>query len=479
LSTSRSVARNTGVVVLGNVTFRIISIFVTIYLARYLGVVEFGKFSVVFVYIAFFNILTDLGLQTILVREMARDKSNTQKLIGNAYIIRIILTVTAMILSMLVIRLMSYPEDTTVYIYIAAFTIFFLSFNDFYGTIFRVNLRMEYSIFAKLVARILSAILILWIIFSRGTLTQVFIALVFSEIVKMLISYHFSRRFVRPRFDIDLKQWKYLLKECFPIAISSIVVIIYMRIDVIMLSKMVGDASVGIYSAAYRISEPLMLFPGAFMISLFPVMSRYFKTSNDKLMKVFSLSLKYLLIISLPIAVGAMLTADRIILLVYGEAFADSSAAFQILIWGLVLASLNMVLLNMLTAINKQHFNTITYIIAMVVNVAMNLILIPILSYNGAAFTNVATKLLIFGLSFYFISRNFGSVPIQRLVLKPLICSLLMGGFVYYFISLNLFLLIPLAAVIYVISLLALKVMSDEEIELIKSMIPIKFKFLK
>ena len=165
MSTVQRVAKNTGVVIAGDLIFRMISLFVIIYLARYLGTVGFGKYNFVFAYLSFFGIITDLGLQTILVREMSRDASITPKLIGNAFIIRLILTIFAVVLSMIVITLMSYPADTTSYIYMAAFTLFFISFSDFYATIFQANLRMEYKIIARLVFRILSAVLILWIIF--------------------------------------------------------------------------------------------------------------------------------------------------------------------------------------------------------------------------------------------------------------------------------------------------------------------------
>jgi O-antigen/teichoic acid export membrane protein len=77
--TVRKIAKNTGVIIAGNVAFRLVSLFVIIYLARYLGTGGFGKYSFVFAYLAFFNIITDLGLQQILVREMAREPSNYSK----------------------------------------------------------------------------------------------------------------------------------------------------------------------------------------------------------------------------------------------------------------------------------------------------------------------------------------------------------------------------------------------------------------
>jgi O-antigen/teichoic acid export membrane protein len=463
LSTVQRVAKNTGVVIAGDVIFRVLSLIVIIYLARYLGTTDFGKYNLIFAYLAFFGVITDLGLQTILIREMSRDHAITPKLIGNAYVIKLILTVFAVVLAIIVISFMSYPADTTTCVYIAAGTIFFLSFTDIYYAIFQANLKMVYKEIAKLAFKVLSATLILWIIFSQGSLIQVIIALVFSEMVKTLICYLFSRKFVRPRFEIDFGLWKYLFKEAWPIALASVIGVLYYHIDVVMLSIMMGDAEVGLYSAAHKLCDALIVIPNALMISLFPVMSALFKNSKEKLVKSYELAVKYLLIITLPIAVGTTILADKIIFSLYGVEFSGSATALQILIWGIVVYSSSLVFMNLLTSIGKQKLNTITISIYAFGNVGLNFILIPILSYNGASIASVTTGVIGFIIGFYFVSRNFQVLYIYKIISKPVISCLIMGAFVYYFIHLNIILLILLAGVIYVMALLALKTFSEED----------------
>ncbi len=470
LNTVQRVAKNTGIVIAGDVIFRVISLFITIYLARYLGIVGFGKYSFVFAYLAFFGVITSLGLNTILVREMARDPSMTSKLIGNAYIIKILLTVFAIVLSLIIITLLPYPADTTNYVYIAAFTLLFLSFSDLYGTIFQANLRMEYRIIAKLVFKVLSGGLILWIIFSQGTLTQVILALVFSEMVKTLISYRFSRKIVRAQFDIDPGLLKYLVKVSLPLAFSSVIITIYYHIDIVMLSLMQGDASVGIYSAAYKLSEPLSLIPSAFMVSLFPIMSASFKNSKERILKSYRLGIRYLLIIALPIAMCITLLSDKIILLIYKAPFAESATVLQILIWVLVFISLHYVLTNILISIEKQKLYMICTGLCAIVNLTLNFILIPILSYNGAAIATVATNVVLFMASFYFVSKHLFILPIHKLIVKPVIGCFAMGAFIYCFVDfINVFLLVPLALVVYLAALLALRTFTKEDIDIVKN----------
>ena len=471
MSTVRRVAKNTGIIITGDVTFKILSLVVTIYLARYLGTIGFGKYSFVFAYLAFFSIITDLGLQAILVRDMARDPLIAPKLIGNAYIIRLILTVIAVASSVVVITFMSYPTDTTTYIYIAAFTLLFISFSDFYATIFQANLRMDYSIFAKLVFKILSAGLIFWIVFSHGTLMQVITALVFSEMVKALLSYSFSRKFIRPQFKIDFGLWKYLFKECLPLALTSVIWVIYYHIDMVMLSMMMGDAPVGLYSAAHKLCDPFLLIPSALMMSLFPLMSTYFKTSQDKLIKSYTFSFRFLLIIMLPIAIGVTLLSGKIILLIYGIEFAYSTTALQILIWSIVFGSINSVLLSLLISINRQKLTTLSTGVCAIVNITLNFILIPTLSYNGAAIATVVTNVVLFGACFYFVSKQVLVLPVHKILVKPVIGGLIMGIFVCYFININMFLLVPLSGIVYLAALFALKTFTEEDTEMIRKIV--------
>ena len=97
--------------------------------------------------------------------------------------------------------------------------------------------------------------------------------------------------------------------------------------------------------------------------------------------------------------------------------------------------------------------------------------LIPILSYNGAAIATLATNIVLFRASLYFVSKHLQALPIHKIIIKPVIGGLVMGVFVYYFIDVNIFLLVPLAAVIYLVALLSLKTFTEEDINLMKKIL--------
>ena len=473
LSTVQRVAKNTGIIIVGDVVFKLISLFVTIYLARYLGTVGYGKYNFVFAFLAFFGIVTDLGLRAIFVRDMSREPLGSSKLVGNGYIIKIFLTIPAVALPMLLITLMHYPTDTTYYVYVASLTLLFFSFSDFYEAIFQANLSMVYNVIAKLSFKFVSAALIFWIIFSHGTLAQILWALVFSEAVKTSISYYYSRKFVKPMFEIDFDLWKYLLKEALPIALSSAIMVVYFHTDILMLSVMQGDAAVGIYSAAYKLIEPLNFIPYALMLSLFPIMSESFKSSRERFIKVSKLGFKYILMIMLPVVICVAILADEVISLIYGEQFAASVSVLSILIWALVFSSTSMVMGNLLVSIDRQTLRMFSMAMGAALNVVFNFLLIPVFSYNGAAIVTLITNIAMFTANLYFVSKSMNYMIFSPETLKALVSGLVTGIVMFSLkgFGIPIFLLLPFGIIIYFVGLYILKALTKEDREIFKKAI--------
>jgi len=469
--TVQKIAKNSAIIVVGDITTRFIGLIITIYIAKYLGVAEFGKYGFIFAYLSFFGILTDLGMRDILVRDMSRDKEMIPKLFGNAYIIRLVLSIFAVVSSITAITFMGYPLSMNSLIYIASIQIFFISFSEFYSAIFQVNLQMKYSTFAKLIFKVICLILIFCVICLNGALIQIIFAIVIAESIKTLIIYFYYRKMAKPRFEIDLQVWKYLFKEMLPIALSGVMLIFYYRIDVVMLATMKGDAPTGLYTAAYTLTEPLSVIPYAFMASLFPVMAMSLKNSQKKLIKIYRQSFKYLLIIVVPVVIGATVIADKIIQLIYGSSFSDSASALQILIWSVMFVFLNYVLSYLLLSTSNQKLNMISVFIGTITNIILNCMLIPMFSYVGAAVATVVASALLFTINFYFVSTRLQPIPIHKIAAKPIIGGLIMGIFVYCFDNLNIFILVFLAAVIYFILLIVLKTFSTEDIDIAKKIL--------
>jgi len=170
---------------------------------------------------------------------------------------------------------------------------------------------------------------------------------------------------------------------------------------------MTGDIAVGIYSAAHRLCDSFSLIPYALTMSLFPLMFAYFKSSKDDLMQIYTLAFKYLLIIALPLAMSVVPVADKVILIIHGTPFADSSTALQIVVWSVMLWMVNALLWDVLVAIDMQRLVMLSVTFCAAVNIVLNILLIPVMSYNGAAIATVVTVAV---LAFCSCSISFRSI---------------------------------------------------------------------
>ena len=475
MNTAARVTKNTGAIIAGDMVNKAIGLIMLIYIARYLGSTEFGRYSFIFAFIFLFSIIADLGVNTIVVREISRERSIAEKMLGNALALKIFLAAAAIVLSLLTINLLNYPESTKILVYIASFSLLISSLTGIYGSMFRVLLEMKYAVVAGIIGQICLVTLIFIIIALEGTLYHIISATVIANAIGLLFTFLFSRRFAIPKLELDIQYIKNILKPAIVLGLSGVFIIIYYRMDIIMLSLMQNDTVVGYYSAAYRLADPFIFIPMAFMASLFPLMSQYFKSSSHaKLVATYTLSLKYMILIAFPIAIGVTLLSENIILIVFGDEFFPAGAALSVLIWSTVFMFTNAVFSTVLISINKEK--TITFITAIMtaLNIIANYILIPQLSYVGASIATVFTEAFGSVVCFFYLTKIFAGFDLKsfsKILLKIVLASLVLYLFLIGFDFMPLYLLIPVSAVIYISLLLVSGCISREEIGMIKSAI--------
>ncbi|GBD96002.1 MAG TPA: flippase [Nitrospirae bacterium] len=444
METVRRIARNTGVIIAGRIVSRLIGLVMLIFLTRYLGTSNFGIYSFVFAYLEFFGILMDLGIRAILVRDLSRDRSKADKLLGNAIIMKVVLSVFALLLACLIITFLKYPFDTKLLVYVASLS-FLLSFGSLYGLMFQVDLEMKYPTLANIFSSVLKLTIFLYLIFMKAPLLWFIIAGIIAAFSEFLIILRLSRRYVRPKFEIDFKIWKNLFKESWPIALTATFIMIYNRIDQIMLFQMKGAQAVGNYAVAVRLTEAFNIIPAAFMTSVFPLFSEYFLASGEKLEKAYALSFKYMSILIMPIAVGISILSEPAIRILFGEQFIWSVQALRILIWSEVFVFLGAVHINILISTGLQKLDFIFTSSGAVVNIILNLLLIPPYGIVGAAIATFVSYGLGVPMSCILKkTRSYGKA-LAYSTLKPLIAAGIMGCFTYFAFFLHL----PLAAIIF------------------------------
>lgn len=470
------IARNIGVLFLSQIVSIILTFLYTVYAARYLGASGFGILSFAIAFTGIFVVLIDLGLNMLTVREVARDKSLMGKYSGNVIIIKIILALLTVFLIALTVNLVKYPPEIIIVVYLIGLSVIFGSFSGIFNAIFQANEKMEYQSLGQILnsfLMFLGALIIIYYgfgIYAFASLYLIVTATVLSYSILVCVW-----KFVIPQLEVDLNFWKNTIVEAFPFGLTNIFVLIYYYIDVVMLSIMIPNSNelIGWYSAAYMLVMPLSFVPSIFFTSVFPAMANFYKKSEKSLKFTFERSIRYMLILGLPIAVGITLLADKLFLLIYGLTFLPGVIALQILVWSVPLIFIDSAFTYLFNSINRQI--TVTKIMGVVafINVVLNYLLIPYFSYIGASIVMVISDLVTLMFMVFVLRTTNYNIHISFIkdTLKVLISSLAMAISIIVLDDFNIILTILISAIVYIAIFLSLKGLDESDVKIIKSIL--------
>jgi len=482
LSTVRNIAKNTAVLFIAQGISYGLGFIYTIYLARYLGPSEFGILSFAMAFATVFSVFADIGIQTIIVREVAREKSLLMKYIANVTLIKIILGIATFGLIALTINILGYPQSTVAVVYLIGIMVILNTFSQMYYSVFQAFEMMEYMG----IGLILQALLVLVGVLAAINLGYDILsfALIYCLTSFLVLSYNlFVFRFhpfkkvnapLHTLVEFDWSFWKATIYQAIPFALSTIFVNIYSWLDTVILSSMKGGEVVGYYNAAYRIVAVILFLPSAFMGAILPIMARLHVTSGDALKLSLEKSCKYLFIMGLPITVGIFILAPHIIDLVYGQQYAPATTALQILAPSIWVIFINMVLNTYLNSINRQSISAKIFFVCAVISIVMNITLIPQSSFIATSGIRTAIEYTGCILAFFSILKEGYKVSSKNtviLVVKVLIANILMGFFVAYLSDQNLALVIILSAILYFSLIVILRVFDNTDFEMAERLI--------
>jgi O-antigen/teichoic acid export membrane protein len=473
-----TIAKNSIFLMVSQVISKALGAIFFILAARYLGKVYFGRYSFVLAFVGVFMVFIDFGLGTLATREVARSKSKASYYLANILVIRIILSIVSAFFVVLIINLMHKSSDVVLGVYIAAAWLLINSLSNSYGAIFNAFERLDYSALLAIFQKAIIFGLGLYVLLTGHKIVALLLVVLCAEVVNAaLAAYFVYTKFAKPTIEISLTFCKSLAIKAIPFAILAVFVSLYFKIDIIMLSIMKNDAVVGWYGAAYRLLEACMFIPVAMTAATYPVLSRLSLSSRNELQLLYEESFKILLLIALPISVGTTLLANKIVLFIYGADFINSARALTILIWAIVFLFENSLLGVLIYAIDKQK--TLLWLsgVTVLLNISLNLILIPLLSYVGASITTLVCEIVVFAFAFQLISRYGYSIKLLSISYKPIIAVIGMGVFIYLLLAtnINLLILIFLSALIYFLVLILLKAFTWVEAKIFFKGAPVIF----
>lgn len=468
----KSIFKNTSWLTISQVITSICAFLWTIIIARYLGVSDYGIVSFAISFTSLVGIVMDLGMSTYITREIAKNRNSVNKYFNNIFIFKLILAIILFFISGLILYLLGYPQWTILITLLFTIELIFMSMTVFLNGVFQAFEEVKYQAIGSILN---SSLLLIGILITLGfDLGVVAIALSYTLSYFIYFSYillKYIQTFSFPKFEIDVKFIKRVLIESIPFGLTNFFYTIYFSIDIVMLSYISGDYATGLYKSAYNIITVFTTFFVVYQAVIFPVMSKFFKESQNLIKISYELSIKYLLLIIIPISAIIFFYARPIVDLIYSNQYSLASTPVQILIWTVLFLFINGAASVLLNAINQEKTVTKIYIIAALFNVCLNLILIPVYSYDGAAIATVISEILITILTLYFMSKtNYKpDLSLLKSVIKLVICGIILI-IILYNIKVSLYLAIPIGLAVYLLSLFLTKSIDEQDKYIIKEL---------
>ncbi|NCF74929.1 MAG: oligosaccharide flippase family protein [Xanthomonadaceae bacterium] len=429
---------------------------IQILLARELGATGFGLFSFALSFAAIFAFLADFGFPTLILRNVARDKSQAKKYFSNILFVKTILGIITFLLIVFSVQLISLEESTKILIYLAGISVIINTFSEFFRAFFRAFEKMQWEAASKIFEGLLLALVIGFLIAKRGAdLKEIFYGYIAVGIIVLILnSVILAKRFLRERlfkkYSLDFKEIKSILKESLPLVFSAVFISIYYYIDQIMIGVISTKTELGYYSAAQRIVYGLSMFYMIALIVFSPKIAYFFKKDTKQLSLLLKKMNKAMIAIAVPMGIGGTILAPEIINFIFGSEYTRAILAFQILIWSQVIVFINACYGNTLVMCNKQ--NKFLYGVAMgsVINIILNFTLIAKFSLYGAAAATVITQFLVFIYMYFALSKEVVKIKFYKYLKKPLLASFLMLAVLIFLKTIfSVFILIPVGIIFY------------------------------
>lgn len=472
----RGVVKNTTYLTLAYVGQKVLSFVYFVMIARFIGVEDLGKYSFALAFTTMFAVFIDIGLTQALIREVAKHFEKAGKYIASIMSVKLLLSLVVYAVVVVAVNVMGYLPVTKLLVYLSGIIMILDSLTLSFWGIFRGSQNLKYESIGIVVNQIIIISLGLVVLLFRLPLPYLMLPFIVGSFWNVL----FSTTMMRRRLGIKLQlEWdknvlRFLFKIAVPFALLGIFTRVYGYIDSVLLSFLQGDSAIGWYSTAMKIPFALQFIPAAFAAAIYPAFSAYFIRDKGKLRFIFDKSMLILMLIAVPISFGVASIAPEVILFVFGDDFRNSIMPLQLLVFSLPFVFMNFPIGALMNGCERHVTNTKLVGMTMVVNIVLNVILIPLYSYNGAAIAFLISHSFLFvsGLLVAHQIIDFKGNKLVSSALRTVLSGAIMGVLIMLLKPhINFIVLIFFGAVVYMVSLYVLKGFTKQDIKYLKESI--------
>jgi len=464
--TGITVARNAVFLLVAKAVSTVLGLVLVLFMARNLGDVQFGIYSIGLAIGGICGVLADVGLNNLTTRQLARNPSSPSEFLGNVISIKLMLAVPVAVCAFCVLVLFDYvPYTRDIILIIVANALLFQGFHSFYYHVIEGFERMQYITALEVLKRVAYLCAgFLTIHFGYGILGFV-IGMLLCDGINLLIVWWICRRNfgIRIKVGVTIQKWPGLIRKALPFGLLLAFTMILSSTDIVMIGALHSEEAAGWYGAAIRLISTLSLIPLMSASAMFPSVARLHHEAPGEGGEILTDVIRPMVLLGIPVAVGTTMLAEPIVLLLFNQEYILAAPALRILIWSLCLNFISLPMVFFLSAVDRQVYATTSLGLCALLNIIFNIVLIPAHGLIGASITTVISQVALLGLCYMALRNKISNVALFKNILQGGLASI---GLWYYLTvppSLHVIGVIALAIPIYVLLLIIVGALKKED----------------
>jgi len=401
----------------------------TALLARYLGPIQYGEYSLTFPFFTIFALLSGTGMDPLIIRLLSRQpRRQWSDILSYAAGTRLVSTMLSAVAAAIVACVLPVSTEQRSLLLVGCGALLFsFSFNGLriiYSHGFRAEQRIASLSLLEMVNRIITAALTLLIVWLRWPLFWGYVLLLYSDFPTFLLQVWLARRRFGIRLRFSLPRFREHMLGGLPMMGHNVLTLLSGQVDILLLMLMVGPLDVGIFALASRVTDPLISIALAYVNGVYPLLCRRFEDGRESFAKMFHGAIRILAQLLIPLAFLICLEARWIVALLGGQQFATAVIAVQLLMLAMVATFFNQLCERTCVAANLERRIPLVTITTSILNLVMNLILIPLWQVAGAGIAAVVSESIGLCLFIALLKDHINLLPIVRTLLLTLVSNL-------------------------------------------------------
>jgi O-antigen/teichoic acid export membrane protein len=380
MAQDQTVAKNTLFLTVGSVAQKLLAfVYFTILARHFLPPDDVGRYLYALSYAALFSVIVDFGVQPVLIRAIAKDRSRARTIISNAIGIKTVFAVITAAAMFFAARVSESDPVKIALISVACITLVLDSAQLTFYAVLRGYEKLNYEAVGVLVGQSITVAAGGVLLYLKQPLPFLMFAYVCGSAWNAIYSWRMAKRVTGERFTLSLNRavWSEILRMALPFAAAAIFVRIYASADSVLLNRLAGNAAAAFYGVPYKFVFAFQFVPIALAAALFPTYSREAGQGKARLGELFWNAERYLMLVALPLVAGIVSLAHPLIVTFYKAQYLPSVPIMMILAWCLIPSFLDYPVGALLNASHKQNIQTAFMGLIMGMSIVLNVLLIP------------------------------------------------------------------------------------------------------